>query len=70
MKCPSKIPILFFLVIFNISNAQKGKNGPLTVSSTIEVNEYTSLTANAISGGTSITVVNSSLNAHADSLLL
>ncbi len=45
-------------------HAQKGKNGPLTVSSTIIVNEYTSLTANAISGSTSITVANSSLNTY------
>ena len=45
-------------------NAQKGKNGNLLVSSTVIVNEYTTLTANATSGSTSITVSNSSLNSH------
>jgi len=43
--------------------AQRGKDGAKTVSAAnIIVNEYTTLTANATAGATSITVSNSSLN--------
>ncbi len=60
--------ILFFSISLCLSPAllyaQKGKNGALTVSSAIEVNEYTALTANANAGNTSISVANSSMNAH------
>src|ERR1039458_5685249 len=44
--------------------AQRGKNGAPTVSTNTVVNEYTTLTANAVSGATTITVASSTLNAH------
>ncbi len=53
---------LLTLVIVNCFS-QRGKNGNLTVSSAIVVNEYTTLTADAATGNTSITVANSGLNA-------
>lgn len=56
--------LLSFLAYSSTGYSQRGKNGPLTVSSTIEVNEYTTLTANAVAGSTSITVAGSSLNGH------
>lgn len=60
---------VYFLCLLSLSFcttmfAQRGKNGPLVVTSTVVVNEYTSLTANAAIGNTSITVANSALNAH------
>ena len=58
---------VFFLIFCSISAAlfaQRGRDGNLTVSSTVEVNEYTYLTANAPAGSTIITVANSTLNAH------
>jgi len=45
--------------------AQRGKNGNLTVTTTVTVNEYTTLTADASTGNTSITVANSGLNTKA-----
>jgi gliding motility-associated-like protein len=55
--------ILFFLsLIVTGVKAQKGKNGPLVVSTATVVNEYTSLTVNASSGNTTIHVANSGLN--------
>ncbi len=45
--------------------AQAGKNGALTVATTGTIlNEYTTLTANAALGATTITVANSALNAN------
>ena len=46
--------------------AQAGKNGPLTVATSGAIlNEYTTLTANAATNATTITVASSSLNANA-----
>ena len=62
-----QIRFLFLLCISFYSGilyAQRGKSGPLAVSSTVIVNEYTTLTANASVGNTSITVANSTLNSH------
>ena len=58
--------IYLLLLLFFCSTVfgQRGKNGVLTVSSTITVNEYTALTADAAVGNTSITVAASSLNSH------
>ncbi|OON65392.1 hypothetical protein B0919_24240 [Hymenobacter sp. CRA2] len=43
--------------------AQRGKNGPLTVSTAnVIVNEYTTLTADAAAGASSITVASNALN--------
>lgn len=61
-----KLLIVFTLLFLSFfSMAQRGKDGAKTVSAanTI-VNEYTTLTANATAGATSITVSNSSLNAN------
>src|ERR1035437_5780076 len=45
--------------------AQRGKDGVKIVSTANNiVNEYTTLTANAVSGATTITVANSTLNAN------
>jgi gliding motility-associated-like protein len=44
--------------------AQQGKDGSPTITTTVEVNEYTYLTANASAGNTSITVAGSTLNTH------
>lgn len=54
-------PLLFFV---SVLYGQRGKNGPLTVSSIMEVNEYTFLTTNAAAGGSTISVANSALNTH------
>lgn len=54
--------ILIFLA-FNLSFAQRGKDGPRTVTAAnTVVNAYTTLTANANIGNTSISVANSALN--------
>jgi len=44
--------------------AQRGRDGSPVISTTLSVNEYTSLTANAAAGSNVITVAASSLNAH------
>ncbi|HXB11092.1 MAG TPA: hypothetical protein VNZ45_03820, partial [Bacteroidia bacterium] len=60
-----KITVASLFVFFSFAClAQRGKGGALTVSTSIVVNEYTTLTANAASGATSITVANSNLNAN------
>jgi gliding motility-associated-like protein len=64
MKHIYSLFLLCFLFYSGILFAQKGKNGPLIVSSTVIVNEYTSLSANATAGSTVLTVVSSSLNTH------
>ncbi|HTA82950.1 MAG TPA: gliding motility-associated C-terminal domain-containing protein [Bacteroidia bacterium] len=61
MKKIALVLILTFIAVYSF--AQRGKNGNLTVSSTVVVNEYTTLTADIIAGSTSITVANSGLNA-------
>jgi gliding motility-associated-like protein len=55
--------LLLLLIAFNYTFSQRGKDGPRTVNTanTI-VNAYTTLTANANAGSTSITVANSALN--------
>jgi hypothetical protein len=59
------ISLLFLFLNFTLLQAQRGKNGSLTISvSQVAVNEYTTLTANAASGATSIQVSNSSLNSN------
>jgi len=58
---------LFFAVFCTISItlfAQRAKNGNLTVSSSVKVNEYTYLTANAPAGTNVITVASSTLNSN------
>ncbi|MBL4667761.1 MAG: PKD domain-containing protein, partial [Flavobacteriales bacterium] len=59
-----KIISLSFLTFFSftILNAQRGKDGAKTVTATEVVNAYTSLTANANTGNTFISVTNSSLS--------
>jgi gliding motility-associated-like protein len=59
------LSVIFYLFLFpEMLFAQKGKNGQLTVSSGIIVNEYTTLSANAAAGSFTITVANSNLNLH------
>src|ERR1700722_8993543 len=65
MKLTSFLCLCSLLFFHPAVNGQKGKNGPLIVASTIEINEYTTLTANAFTGNTSITVASSILNSHA-----
>ncbi len=57
---------LFILLFFAVSlNAQRGKNGNVTIATAKVVNEYTTLTVDAAAGSTSITVANSGLNTKA-----
>lgn len=56
------ILLTFFCLVFAVLFAQRGKNGNLTVTSTVKINEYTYLTANAPAGSSVITVANSALN--------
>src|SRR4051812_42878607 len=54
---------VLMLLFFNSVFAQPGKDGAKTISGTvINSNEYTTLTADAFSGNTSITVAGSTLN--------
>ncbi len=63
MKKIFLILILFFQAVFLFS--QRGKHGALTVATpSLRVNEYTSLTANALAGATLLQVANSNLNAN------
>jgi len=62
MRKNTSLVWIFFLFFSVVAFAQKGKSGFLTVSSTIKVNEYTSLTVDASAGNTAITVANSGLN--------
>jgi gliding motility-associated-like protein len=60
-----KATILFFSLFLSlVCFAQRGKNGNLTVASAVTVNEYTTLTANAVSGNTFVTVATPTLNAN------
>lgn len=55
--------VLTIFVFLNVSG-QRGKDGVRLVNGTQVVNEFTNLTADAIAGGTSISVGNSNLNAN------
>ncbi len=59
-----KIFIAFCCIISTVVFAQQGKNGSATITTTVEVNEYTYLTANEAAGATTITVASSTLNSH------
>ncbi|MEO6882973.1 MAG: gliding motility-associated C-terminal domain-containing protein [Bacteroidia bacterium] len=65
MKKATVLLSILLSVIYTTLLAQPGKSGAFTVSTanTI-VNEYTTLTANATAGNTSITVANSALNSN------
>jgi len=56
--------LLSSLFIFNLSFAQRGKDGAKTVTGTEIVNAFTMLTANAAAGNSTISVTNSNLNAN------
>ena len=57
--------LFFFISIFPVSYAQRGKNGSVTINTANKiVNEYTTLTADAAAGSTTIAVAASSLNAN------
>ncbi|HEX8515896.1 MAG TPA: gliding motility-associated C-terminal domain-containing protein [Bacteroidia bacterium] len=65
MKFLSNFFLAALLVITSFSYAQRGKNGNVTVNTANRiVNEYTTLTANAAAGATTITVAASGLNAN------
>ena len=55
---------LIFGLIPNIIWAQRGIDGPRTISGTVIVNEYTQLTGNANAGTTTLTVAANTLNAN------
>ena len=59
-----KVLLFGFIIILNsfILNAQRGKDGAKTVTTTEVVNAYTTLTNNAGVGNTAILVTNSTLN--------
>ncbi|MFN4234706.1 MAG: gliding motility-associated C-terminal domain-containing protein [Bacteroidia bacterium] len=59
------LPILIFVLTTNLTFSQRGKDGPKTINAanTI-VNAYTTLTANAFAGNTTISVANSALNSN------
>ena len=56
--------ITFLCLIFCATNAQRGKDGTKSVGGTEVVNEYTTLSADAIAGATAITVNSNNLNAN------
>src|SRR5207248_3177305 len=56
--------LLFSMLLSFFAFAQMGKDGVKTISATSSINEYTTLSADAFSGSTSISVANSSLNAN------
>lgn len=59
---------IFLFFAFTLSclivGAQRGKDGPRTISASTIVNEYTTLSSNASTGNTTINVAASSLNAN------
>ena len=66
MKFIKQYFLFLFICISLLSYAQRGKNGSITVSTANKiVNEYTTLTADAAAGATSITVAASGLNTNA-----
>lgn len=65
MNSVKKILIASLCFSFTISFAQRGKEGNVTINTANRiVNEYTTLTANASAGATTISVTASSLNAN------
>jgi len=56
--------ITFLCLIFCAVNAQRGKDGAKTVGGTEVVNEYTTLSADAMTGATAVTVNSNNLNAN------
>src|SRR5688572_2749591 len=63
MKTRLIVVFLICSTVINTLYAQRGKHGAKTISTLNNiVNEYTSLTANATAGATSITVASSSMN--------
>src|SRR4051812_32868057 len=66
MKLLSKCLFLTLGMLTSYSFAQRGKDGNVTINTAARiVNEYTTLTANALAGTTSLTVGASGLNANA-----
>jgi len=53
---------LCLLLFFCTAWGQRGKDGAATITSSVKVNEYTFITADAAAGSTSIAVANSALN--------
>jgi gliding motility-associated-like protein len=65
MKLFSKYLGIAFGVLASASYAQRGKDGNITINTANKiVNEYTTLTANAVTGATTISVAASSLNSN------
>ncbi len=62
MKPTKYLTLLSALFIALFSYSQKGKHGSPTLSGTSYVNEYTTLSSNASSGATTISVASSTLN--------
>ncbi|MCO6499310.1 MAG: hypothetical protein J5I47_02915, partial [Vicingus serpentipes] len=60
----TKITLVFFycLTITSLCFAQRGKDGVKVVNSNEVVNAYTTLSADATAGDTSITVINNDLS--------
>ena len=56
--------VLLISLFQNTSVAQRGKHGAKTISSSVNVNEYTTLIANVSAGSTSIAVANSAMNSN------
>lgn len=59
--------MFFILIAFPITMlfAQRGKDGPRTITTSVSVNEYTTLTASVAVGTTTLPVAASTLNANA-----
>jgi hypothetical protein len=65
MKKARLAAIVVMQFFCSVGFAQQGKNGALTINSNnYYINEYTSLTADATSGSTAISVAGNTLNAH------
>jgi PKD repeat protein len=64
MRKLTTIPVLamLILVVPALCLAQRGKDGAKTISSSVNVNEYTPLSADVSAGSTTISVSNSALN--------
>jgi hypothetical protein len=59
------IAVIFIFLNLSLLNAQRAKDGLRSISaSAVAVNEYTSLTSNAVAGATTIQVSNSNLNSN------
>lgn len=64
LKMRRKIFFAFFCIVSTTLLAQRGRDLSPVISTTVEVNEYTPLTADAPAGSAYISVASSSLNAH------